>query len=276
MQQGKTVLITGCSTGIGQALAAHLTAAGWRVAATARRPDTLAGTPAELKLALDVERPESVEQAVAATLKAFGRIDALINNAGFGQFGALEEVEPALLDRVFAVNVHGAVRMMQAVLPVMRQQQSGTIVNLSSVAGRIAIPFMGPYCAAKHALEALSDSLRTEVAPFGIRVVLIEPGAIRTEFENTARSQSQTVFARTDSAYAPYYRVIQNVMARANSTAPGPDAVARVIHLALESRRPRARYQVPASAAWMVRLASLIPDRVFDWGLGAMLRRKAR
>lgn len=244
--------------------------------ATARRLEALADLPVAKKLALDVEQTASVEAAVAEVIREFGRIDVLINNAGYGQMGALEEVSEEQLHRVFEVNVHGPARLIRAVAPHMRRQGSGRIINLSSVAGRVAIPMMGAYCGTKFAIEAMSDALRTELGLFGIRVVLIEPGAIRTEFENTARAQADQIMARSDSAYARLYAKAQGMLSGANEGAPGPEAVARVIRRAMESEHPRARYQVPLSAAFAVRAARLMPDRFFDWMLRKVIRRLAR
>ncbi|HWI52571.1 MAG TPA: SDR family oxidoreductase [Symbiobacteriaceae bacterium] len=272
----KIVLITGCSTGIGRATAIRLAAAGYTVIATARRPEAIADLPAARKLALDVERADSVAAAVDAVISEFGRIDILINNAGYGQLGALEEVSEELLHRVFEVNVHGPMRLVRAVAPHMRRQGSGRIVNLSSVAGRLSIPMMGAYCGTKFAVEAMSDALRGELSLFGIQVVLIEPGAIRTEFENTARSQAGSIMGQTDSPYRKLYQAAQQMLSGSNTNAPGPEAVAQVIQRALEAPRPRARYQVPFSAVLAARGAALVPDRLFDWLLRKAMHRMAR
>jgi NAD(P)-dependent dehydrogenase (short-subunit alcohol dehydrogenase family) len=272
----QVVIITGCSTGIGRATALELARAGYQVVATARRVETLQDLPVALKLPLDVEETASVESAVQAAMAAFGRIDALVNNAGYGQFGALEDLSEAQLHKVFEVNVHGPARLVRAVAPIMRRQGEGRIVNLSSVAGRVAIPMLGAYCGTKFAVEAMSDALRGELGMFGINVILIEPGAIRTEFENTARAKAEEIFGHPDSAYAPLYAAAMRMLGGQNSKAPGPDAVARVIRRALESPRPRARYQVPFSAALTVRGAALVPTRFFDWLTRTFMRRLAR
>lgn len=273
---GNVALITGCSTGIGRALVHELAAAGYRVVATARRTETLAGLPAALTLPLDVEQTESVEAAVNETMRTLGRIDVLVNNAGYGQMGAVEEVSDEQMHKVFEVNVHGAMRMVRAVVPHMRRQGSGQIVNLSSVAGRIAMPTLGVYCATKYAVEALSDALRLELAPFGIRVVVVEPGFIRTEFEKTALKSSEQSFGKPDSVYAALSRGMQAAFAFSGKNAPGPDAVARVIRRAVQSPRPRARYQVPFSAGLMVKLTALTPARLLDWVLARSMGRLSR
>jgi NAD(P)-dependent dehydrogenase (short-subunit alcohol dehydrogenase family) len=270
------VLITGCSTGIGRATARLLSESGWQVVATARRPETLADLPAALKLALDVESTDSVQAAVQATLERFGRVDALVNNAGYGQLGALEEVSEAQLHRVFEVNVHGPMRLIRAVAPHMRRQGCGRIVNLSSVAGRLSMPLMGAYSGTKFAVESMSDALRGELEPFGIQVVLIEPGAIQTEFEKTVHTQAGDLWTRTDSPYRAANQAAQKLLASQNRTAPGPEAVARVIRQALEARRPRIRYQVPFSARFIVGGKRLVPDRLWDAVIRLVMTRVVR
>ena len=178
----KVVLITGCSTGIGWDLAERLSGAGYTVAATARNAETLADLPAALKLSLDVTQPVSVSEAVARTLREFGRIDILVNNAGYALRGAVEEIPVEQVQQMFDVNVFGVLRMIQAVAPHMRAQRAGRIINISSLAGKLFTPVNGTYTATKFALEALSDTLRLELAPFGVQVILVEPGAIKTSF----------------------------------------------------------------------------------------------
>lgn len=174
----KVILITGCSTGIGRDLAQRLTKAGYRVIATARKVETLDGVDTTLKLPLDVTNPASVEKAVAHVIQQLGRIDVLVNNAGYGVRGALEEVPVEQTQQMFDVNVFGVLRMIQAVVPHMRQQKSGRIINISSIAGKLPTPVNGTYSASKFALEALSDALGFELAAFGIRVVVVEPGVL--------------------------------------------------------------------------------------------------
>lgn len=195
MNMYKVVLITGCSTGIGRDLAQRLTLSGYTVVATARKVETLDDLPAALKLPLDVTQSESVDDAVARTLQQFGRIDVLINNAGYTMLGALEEVSEEQTQHVFDVNVFGTLRMIRAVVPHMRKQRAGRIINISSIAGKLSTPVNGTYSATKFALEALSDALKLELAPFKIQVVLIEPGAIKTHFDNKPRCMHK-IFSR--------------------------------------------------------------------------------
>ena len=188
MTQPTTVLITGCSSGIGHATAERLVAAGWTVYATARKPETLAELEARgcRTLALDVTDEASMQAAVAAVEGEHGAIGALVNNAGYSQSGAIETVPMEKVRAQFETNVFGLVRLCQLVLPGMRRQRAGRIVNLSSMGGKLVFPGGGFYHATKYAVEAISDALRFEVKGFGIDVVLVEPGLIRTEFGTTA------------------------------------------------------------------------------------------
>src|SRR5881275_1987160 len=188
MADSRAVLITGCSTGIGRATAVRLAERGWPVYATARRLDTirdLAGHGCKI-LALDVCDEASIRAAVDTVERAEGAVAVLVNNAGYGQEGAFEEVPMAEVRRQFETNVFGLARLTQLVLPGMRRQGWGKVVNLSSMGGRLTFPGGGVYHASKHAVEALSDALRFEVRGFGIDVITIEPGLIRTEFGDTA------------------------------------------------------------------------------------------
>jgi len=203
------VLITGCSSGIGRDLAQRLTTSGYTVVATARKAETLDDLPAALKLPLDVTQAESVKQAVDCALQRFGRIDVLVNNAGYALPGAIEEISDEQIHQLFDVNVFGVIRMIRAVVPHMRHQGAGRIINMSSIAGKRAIPVNGTYCATKFALEALSDALRLELAPFGIQVVLIEPGSIKTQFAVTAQARAQAMM----TCCSPGLRVCTSVLA---------------------------------------------------------------
>jgi NAD(P)-dependent dehydrogenase (short-subunit alcohol dehydrogenase family) len=238
----KTILITGCSTGIGRDLAGQLSAAGFRVAATARQVETLKDLPAELKLPLDVTRQESVDQAVSQTIKQFSRIDVLVNNAGYGIRGVVEEISDEQVKRVYDVNVFGALRMIRAVAPIMRQQAGGRIINISSIAGRIVTPANGVYSSTKFALEALSDALRWELAPFGVKVVLIEPGAIKSQFDDTARVNGVMDSNLSTSPFRPIYLKVEEFAASMRKSEPGPEAVTKVILQSINSSRPKARY----------------------------------
>ena len=265
----KAVLITGCSSGIGHATASLLVQHGWTVYATARRVETLG----ELEragcktLALDVTDEASMSAAVDAVVQAEGAVGVLINNAGYSQSGAVESVPVELVRRQFETNVVGLIRMCQLVLPGMRSQHRGRIVNLSSMGGRLTFPGGGIYHASKYAVEAISDALRFEVRGFGVEVVVIEPGLIVTNFGETAvGSVGETT---GDGAYAGFNRrvaqAVENVykgpLARFGA---GPEAVASTIAGALTAERPRTRYPVTASARIMMAQRRLLPDRLWD------------
>ena len=266
----KAVLITGCSTGIGRATAELLASKGWTVYATARKPETirdLASRGCQI-LALDVCDDASIQAAVAAVEQAEGAVGVLINNAGYGQEGAFEEVPMEQVRRQFETNVFGLTRLTQLVLPGMRRQRWGKIVNLSSVGGRLTFPGGGFYHATKHAVEALSDALRFEVRAFGIDVVVIEPGTIKTRFGDTAIdsihsvTQSSSPYAAFNTAVAAKVReAYEGPMAR---LAAGPEAVAAVIETALTARRPKTRYPVTAGAHIVLGLRRWLSDRAFD------------
>lgn len=275
MPEPPVVLITGCSSGIGKATALAAAARGHRVYATARDPESLrelAGGGRIRTLALDVTDTGSIGRAVASVLGEAGHLDVLVNNAGYGQYGAVEEVTAEEWRREFDVNLFGAVEVTRAVLPAMRQARSGTIVNVSSVAGKIAIPFAAPYCASKHALEAVSDALRVEVAPFNIRVVVIEAGPIATRFGERARA-SVARMLESPGPYSAFYRNAERAMDTDFQAGKlPPEAVARVIVEALESHSPKTRYQVTRMASVLIFLRRFLPDRFFDRRMKKILR----
>jgi NAD(P)-dependent dehydrogenase (short-subunit alcohol dehydrogenase family) len=274
MRAPQAILITGCSSGIGRATALEAASRGHRVFASARDPGSLAplaerGIEA---LRLDVTGPESIRAAVGAVLGQAGRLDALVNNAGYAQYGAAEDVVPEEWRREFDVNLFGAIEVIRAVLPSMREARRGTIVNVSSVAGKIAIPFASPYCASKHALEAVSDALRLEVAPFGVRVVVIEAGPITTRFAERARAGVDRML-KSAGPYSVFYKNAERAMEtdfQAGSLPP--EAVARVIVRAIESDKPRIRYRITRMARILIPLRTLLPDRLFDRRMKAALK----
>jgi NAD(P)-dependent dehydrogenase (short-subunit alcohol dehydrogenase family) len=266
----QVVLITGCSTGIGRDLAQRLTQAGYSVVATARKLETLSDLPAALKLSLDVTSPDSIDQALTQVLERFGRIDVLVNNAGYAVRGAIEEVSDEQVQQMFDVNVFGALRMIRAVAPHMRQQKSGRIINISSLAGKLSTPANGTYSSTKFALEALSDSLRLELAPFGVQVVLVEPGAIQTHFDKTAQSHDQHILSNLNSPYRPIYQKSDEFAASMRRQEPGPEVVSKVVLRALESSNPKARYL--AGIAFPGSLVLLLRDFVWDSVVRQMFR----
>jgi len=272
MQQSisKAVLVTGCSTGIGRATAERLASSGWRVYATARRLDAIRDLEARgcRLLPLDVCDEASMRAAVDEVERAEGAVGVLVNNAGYGQEGAVEEVPMAEVRRQFETNVFGLVCLIQLVLPGMRRQRWGRIVNLSSMGGKLTLPGGGFYHASKYAVEALSDALRFEVRPFGIDVVVIEPGPIKTRFGDTA-VQSIGGGTASDSPYAGFNAILARRIREAYEgpmamMAAGPEAVARVIERAITAGRPRTRYAVTFAARFLMGLRRWLPDRAFD------------
>jgi NAD(P)-dependent dehydrogenase (short-subunit alcohol dehydrogenase family) len=263
MAAARSVLITGCSTGIGRATALRLAQAGWTVYATARKPETLAELEAAgcRIMALDVTDEASMEAAAAAVETPLG---ALVNNAGYSLSGALETLPMDEVRRQFETNVFGLLRLTQLVLPQMREAGAGRIVNVSSMGGRLVVPGGGAYHATKFAVEALSDALRVEVAPFGIEVIVVEPGLIKTEFGETAAAGvgDGGVYAAFNASVAKATReVYEGPAARLGG---GPEDVAEAIHKALERRRAPTRVPVTASARLLMGLHAVLPDRMWD------------
>jgi len=264
------VLITGCSSGIGEATALMLVRAGHTVYATARRPETLADLEiaGARILALDVTDEESMVAAVKAVEDEHGSVGTLVNNAGYGEYGPVEETDMARVRTMFETNVFGLSRLTQLVLPGMRRAGRGRVVNISSMGGRIVFPVGGYYHASKYAVEAISDALRVEVKPFGIDVVVVEPGLIRTGFEGRVNEgiASDAGLTSGQSAYAELLAKSERATADNYSTrlAVGPDSVAKVVLKAVEVDRPRTRYVVTPAAKAMIALRKLGGDRVWD------------
>ena len=268
--RSRTVLITGCSSGIGHATAARLADRGWNVYATARQPATLDELTARgcHALRLDVTDEDSMRTAVDQIIAEAGRIDALVNNAGYSQSGAAETLDLDDVRRQFETNVFGLLRLSQLVLPTMRSQRSGRIVNISSMGGRLVFPGGAVYHATKYAVEAISDAMRFEVAGFGIAVAIVEPGLIVTNFEQAALA-SMDGLTSGDGIYDEFNRQVAATMSEAYSgpmrhLGGGPDSVAKVVTRALESRRPRTRYTVTPSAKLALAARRVMPDRMWD------------
>jgi NAD(P)-dependent dehydrogenase (short-subunit alcohol dehydrogenase family) len=274
----KAVLVTGCSTGIGRATAEHLASKGWKVYATARKLESIADLEAKgcKLLALDVCDESSMQAAVSAVEQAEGAVGVLVNNAGYSQSGAVESVPLDQVRRQFETNVFGLVRMVQLCLPGMRRQRWGKIVNISSMGGKLTFPGGGFYHGTKHAVEAISDALRWEVRGFGIDVVVIEPGLIKTQFGETAVGSIDG--AAEDGPYAKFNEAVgtatagvyEGPMARLGA---GPEAVAKKIEKAISARRPKTRYPVTASARLALTQRKLLTDRMWDAMLGSQFPR---
>jgi short-subunit dehydrogenase len=272
------VLITGCSSGIGRAAAASLRDAGLRVYATARRAETAADLAARgiATLPLDVTDETSMAEAVAAVEADAGAVGTLINNAGYGLYGPVEQVPMAEVRRQFETNFFGLVRLTQLVLPGMRRRHGGRILNISSMGGRATLPGGAFYHASKYAVEAFSDALRMEVAQFGIEVVLIEPGPVQTPWNDVAAgSLGDAASGSGADPYAAYKAAVGVSFTRASSglvSRLGSDAqdVARVITRAVTARRPRTRYLINPVAKSVVTMNRLLPGRAYD----AIIRRQ--
>jgi NAD(P)-dependent dehydrogenase (short-subunit alcohol dehydrogenase family) len=267
----KAVLITGCSSGIGRATALRLAGAGWTVYATARRPETLSELQAAgcRTLALDVTDEQSMQAVVAEIERTEGAVGVLINNAGYSQSGAIETVPLEAVRRQFETNVFGLVRLTQLVLPKMRAQRWGKIVNIGSMGGRLSFPGGGHYHATKHALEAISDALRFELRGFGIDVILLEPGLITTEFGEAATASMADVELTGDDPYATFNTTVGAVTKGAYDgpmklLGGGPDRVAKVIERALKRRHPPARITITPSAKVTIAMRRVTPDRLWD------------
>jgi NAD(P)-dependent dehydrogenase (short-subunit alcohol dehydrogenase family) len=270
MNVSKAVLITGCSSGIGWASAERLVDMGWKVYATARNVEKI--TPLEQRgcelLPLDVTDEDSMSSAVEEVERREGAVGVLVNNAGYSQSGAVEAVPMEKVRRQFETNVFGLARMCQLVLPGMRRQKYGRIVNTSSMGGKLTFPGGGYYHATKHAVEALSDALRFEVEGFGVKVSIIEPGLIRTGFADTAVGSMDG--SDGENPYAGFDEGVARTTAENYERGPisrlggGPEAVAEAIERAISARSPKSRYAVTPSAHLFLGLRRLLPDRAWD------------
>ena len=262
----KVILITGASSGIGFDAAATLSRQGHRVYAAARRVERMEPLKelGVVPLRMDVTDEASMEAGVRTVLEAEGRIDVLVNNAGYGYFGAIENVPMEEARRQLEVNVFGLARLCQLVLPSMREQGSGRIVNIASVAGKTVLYFGGWYHVSKYSVEALSDALRMELKPFGIEVSMIEPGGIRTNWgiiaaDHLAESSKGTPYEAEGLRESETMRKAYSMRLLSK-----PSVVTRAISKAVNSRRPRARYRVGFGAHTLIFLHTILPARWWD------------
>jgi NAD(P)-dependent dehydrogenase (short-subunit alcohol dehydrogenase family) len=263
----KVALVTGASSGIGKTIARELHAAGFQVYAAARRIDRMADLKAEgiTPVSLDLTIDDSICACVKEVLNRAGRIDVLVNNAGYGSYGAIEDVPLEEGRRQFDVNLFGMARLIQLVTPTMRAQHSGKIVNISSMGGKIWTKFGGWYHATKYAVEGLSDCLRMELQPFGIDVIVVEPGGIKTDWgiiaaNNLKKTSANGAYAQMANAAAD--GMINNYSGNMLSK---PELIAKTVRKAVTKRRPRTRYLIGFGAKPMVWTHKLFGDRVFDW-----------
>lgn len=276
----KTVLVTGCSTGIGLATARLLRDKGWNVIPTARKAEDVDRLHKEgfTPLMLDIADGESVRRAAEEALRMTGgALGALVNNAGFGQPGAIEDLTRDAMRYQFEVNVFGLQELTNRLMPVFHKQGYGRIVNISSVLGRITIPFMGIYSASKHALESMSDAMRVELTGTGIAVSIVEPGPIKTDFGKNALARSKEQLPRVESRFKEQYK--QKALEREKEQdkphlfALPPEAVALKILHALESPRPRRRYAVTFVAHVGAFMRRFLPDALMDILMGVKMRK---
>jgi short-subunit dehydrogenase len=262
--ENRTALVTGASAGIGLATARLLARHGARLVLNARREDRLAALAAELKgtaVAGDITDPAVRARLVDA---CGGRVDLLVNNAGYAEAGPVETVGEAEARRQIEVNFFAPAALIQAVMPLMRKQRSGRIVNISSVAGRFGYPLFGWYCASKHALEGLSDALRLEARPWGISVSLIEPGPVETEFVDVTKDRAGSRLADASSPWAPFFRHTEEIEREMMGRAATAQRVAEVVLEASVARRPRDRYVVTPMAKGTVLALRLLPRAWVD------------
>ncbi len=274
----KVIIITGASSGIGKAAAVQLLQEGFVVYAMARRiemMDDLKKLGAKV-VKLDVTSDFSMVEAVNFVKNDAGRIDGLVNNAGYGSYGAVEEVNLDEARRQFEVNVFGLARMSQLVIPIMREQMSGTIVNITSIGGKIYMPFGGWYHSTKHAVEGLSDCLRLEMEPFGIKVVIVEPGPVKTEWDSIAadhliKSSGNGVYQKAAKGFAKMLAGSYE-----GNNASTPDVIAATIVNAIKSKNPKTRYATGKMAKVLVFSRWLLSDKLFDGVLKSEMKRRSK
>ncbi|MGL5721573.1 MAG: oxidoreductase [Brevinema sp.] len=268
----KVALLTGASSGIGKDTALALIQHGWTVYGAARRVEMMEylNQLGGKALKLDITDDASCKAAVEVVLSAEGHIDALINNAGYGSFGAIEDVSPEDARRQFDVNVFGLARMMQLVIPSMKTRRKGRIVNISSVVGKVSLPMMGWYCASKHAVEALSDAARMELKGLGVSVSVIEPGVVESEFKDTAFS-----YFDEEKISMDYRHIAKNMMdyQAARPSAPASTVSKAVLH-AVGSAFPKARYVPNADAKFAQVARKWVGDGVYDFAVMKVLNKK--
>lgn len=258
MNSQPVVLITGASSGIGQLCATHLHQHGYRVYGTSRR----AFTAPYAMLCMDVDDDASVQRGLEQIVAEAGRLDAVVNNAGYSLVGAVEETSVAEAQAHFDTNFFGALRVCRAALPVMRQQRHGYVVNISSLGGEIGLPFQGIYSATKFALEGMTEALRLEVRPFGIHAVLIQPGDCATGLTTSRRSAAESL----NSAYQPQFAATVKRMREDETRGGSPIAVAYLLERILKSRSPKPRYRVGPFIEQLAVIAKPnLPGKVFDW-----------
>lgn len=260
--RGRVILVTGASSGIGEACARYLARQGNQVFGTSRRATAKRSALFEM-LRMDVNEESSVHEAITTILEREKRLDVLVNNAGYSLAGAVENTSLEEAQVQFETNFFGVMRVCRAVLPAMRHQQHGYIVNISSIGGLISIPFQGLYCASKFALEGFTEALRGGVRPYGIQVVLIEPGDFHTSL--TAHRQ-RAAGAATNSPYSDKFRQAVEVIEADEVSGPSPEGIARLLERIINTTAPGLRYSIgPSSQRFAVALKKVVPYKLFEW-----------
>lgn len=267
MSESRVALVTGASSGVGQATARSLAQRGYRVLGTSRNPRGTGDSPGVAMLALDVRSDASVAACLRGVTELAGRLDLLVNNAGYELAGAVEEVSLEEARDQFETNFFGVLRMVKAVLPLMRRQREGRIINVSSLAGLAAVPFLGIYSASKFALDGYTETLRHEVKPFGIHVSQVEVGFLRTPMMNNRQAAAQPI-----PDYEPWRRRALDAIREAEERGPGPELVADTVVAIAGSRRPRLRYIVGGQAKLVTRLRRFLPEAGFEMGVRSSFR----
>ena len=266
MSGKRVVLVTGASSGIGREIARVLAENGFEVFGSVRKPDAGDSAKNFAEVRMDVTDGESVIQAVSTVLERAGRIDVLINNAGYGLMGALEETSVLEAQQLFDVNFFGVMRVTGAVLPTMRRQKQGRIVNVSSLMGVVPAPFLGVYAASKHALECYTETLDHEVRNLGIRALLVEPGFTKTNFEMNGKYAALSL-----DAYESRRKRVAVLMKGQFAKGAEAAAVAAVVLRAATDASPRLRYRLPGGAT-LSRLRRFAPEKLFAWGIRRQLQ----
>jgi short-subunit dehydrogenase len=265
----KTILITGASSGIGKAVAVYMQKKGWQVAATMRSPQKekeLTGLRNVKCFALDVTKPDTIKKAVARAVKSFGRIDVVLNNAGYSLIGPFETTTVGDIRRQYETNIFGLMNVVREILPYLRKNKSGTIINISSIGGRVGFPLYSLYNSSKFAVEGFSEAVQHELRPLGIRIKLIEPGVIKTDFYG--RSMTHT-YKTGIADYDTYVARTQTKLMAMGETGISSEKAAKRIYKAAKSRSWRMRYSIGSDAKAILFIRRMLPFRFLHW----MLRR---
>jgi short-subunit dehydrogenase len=264
LRKQQVILITGCSSGIGEATALYFAVRNWSVVATVRKPETegealkKAGVTV---IKLDVNDPKSISNVVAKTVDQFGKIDALVNNAGYGLVGPLESVTNKQIEQQLQTNVLGLINMTKVVVPYMRAEGGGTIVNMSSMLGRMTLPFLSLYCASKWAVGGFSEGLAFELQPYNIRVRSIEPGTIKTRFFTAEQTPSHKQLG----TYETRFKKVLEKINHTGQNGVSPDRVARIVWKSVHSKTGRLHYPVDPAAKFLIRLHRFTPPTMYRW-----------